>query len=191
MNMTSLKSFVALHGIALLYILSFAVLCYGTDQIPFGQIHNRALLQVNSTVNANGTANNNGNQTVVDPGPTNPPNDLDKVNEVIRKVGDAKLGNCSIWAGIGGGCNKKYTSSDVTVSAAINFVLGFLCFLGFGILRKHVKVYKARLVRALVYFNLFSCYENRSDSQCNSARLRQQLSHLHCQREVWHKSFLG
>ncbi len=53
------------------------------------------------------------------------------------------LYNCSLLAGLQG-CSST-TSTDIYTSAVINGVLGAACFLGFGVLRGHVKVYRARL----------------------------------------------
>ena len=52
--------------------------------------------------------------------------------------------NCSLLEGLAG-CGNNITASDVGTSAIVNAILGLLSFLGFGILRSRIKIYRARL----------------------------------------------
>ena len=68
-----------------------------------------------------------------------------KVSGITKEVTDAfTVGDCSLLQGLQG-CNSSFTSGDIASSAILNAVLGVLCFLSFGALRSHIKVYRARL----------------------------------------------
>ena len=59
-------------------------------------------------------------------------------------VGTFNIQNCSLLEGLAG-CGNNITASDVGTSAIVNAILGLLSFLGFGILRSRIKIYRARL----------------------------------------------